>query len=72
MTATGETPHPSSDRTIDPEEIARFAAHAASWWDPAGSFRPLHRLNPARLDFIRGALDAHFACVLRSSPPLRG
>ena len=45
MRATGET--------IDPAEIARFAAQAASWWDPAGSFRPLHRLNPARLDFIR-------------------
>jgi 2-polyprenyl-6-hydroxyphenyl methylase/3-demethylubiquinone-9 3-methyltransferase len=72
MTATGETPHPSSDRTIDPEEIARFAAHAASWWDPAGSFRPLHRLNPARLDFIRGALDAHFARAPRSLTPFAG
>jgi 2-polyprenyl-6-hydroxyphenyl methylase / 3-demethylubiquinone-9 3-methyltransferase len=36
----------------DPAEIAKFDAAAASWWDPQGEFRPLHDLNPARLDFI--------------------
>jgi len=63
---------PAADRTVDPEEIARFSAHAASWWDPAGSFRPLHRLNPARLGFIRGALDAHFARDPRTLEPFEG
>jgi 2-polyprenyl-6-hydroxyphenyl methylase/3-demethylubiquinone-9 3-methyltransferase len=72
MKATGETIRPAVDPTIDPEEVARFAAQAASWWDPAGSFRPLHRLNPARLDFIRGALDAHFARDPRSLTPFAG
>jgi 2-polyprenyl-6-hydroxyphenyl methylase / 3-demethylubiquinone-9 3-methyltransferase len=62
----------SVDRTVDPGEIARFAAHAASWWDPAGSFRPLHQLNPARLGFIRGALDAHFGGDTRSLTPFAG
>lgn len=57
MKATGE----SVGRSVDPEEIARFAAQSASWWNPSGSFRPLHRLNPARLGFIRRALDIHFA-----------
>ena len=64
MKATGET--------IDPAEIARFAAQAANWWDPAGSFRPLHRLNPARLGFIRDALIAHFDRDPRSLTPFDG
>src|SRR5215468_6478682 len=32
--------------TVNPEEIGRFAAQSAGWWDPEGSFRPLHRINP--------------------------
>jgi 2-polyprenyl-6-hydroxyphenyl methylase/3-demethylubiquinone-9 3-methyltransferase len=64
MKATGET--------IDPAEIARFAAHSASWWDPAGSFAPLHRLNPARLALIRGELDTHFGRDPRSLTAFAG
>lgn len=36
----------------DPAEIARFDATAQRWWDPKGEFRPLHVLNPVRLDYI--------------------
>ncbi|MEJ5357414.1 MAG: bifunctional 2-polyprenyl-6-hydroxyphenol methylase/3-demethylubiquinol 3-O-methyltransferase UbiG [Desulfobacterales bacterium] len=36
----------------DPREIARFAAQADSWWDPAGPFRALHAINDLRLAFI--------------------
>jgi 2-polyprenyl-6-hydroxyphenyl methylase / 3-demethylubiquinone-9 3-methyltransferase len=36
----------------DPAEIAKFDAAASRWWDPQGEFRPLHDLNPARLDYI--------------------
>lgn len=72
MRATGESAQRTTDRTVDPEEIARFAAQAAGWWDPTGSFRPLHRLNPARLDFMRGALDAHFGRDKRSLAPYAG
>lgn len=36
----------------DPAEIARFDATAQRWWDPHGEFRPLHALNPVRLDYI--------------------
>lgn len=39
--------------TIDPAEIAQFAARAAEWWDPKGNFAQLHKLNPVRLAFIR-------------------
>ena len=58
--------------TVDPEDIERFAAHGASWWDPSGRFRPLHQINPARLDFIRGQLLAHFARDARSLSPFGG
>ena len=39
--------------SIDPDEVARFSALAAKWWDPHGEFAPLHRINPVRLGFIR-------------------
>jgi len=39
--------------SIDPDEVARFSALAAQWWDPRGQFAPLHRINPVRLGFIR-------------------
>ena len=72
MKATGETTDPTIARTIDPAEVARFSAQAASWWDLAGSFRPLHRLNPARLVVIRSALDAHFRRDGRALAPFAG
>ncbi len=50
----------ASGATIDDEEVGNFAAQADNWWNPAGSFRALHRLNPTRLGFIRSRLLAHF------------
>ena len=38
---------------IDTGEIAKFDALASRWWDPEGDFRPLHEINPLRLDYIR-------------------
>jgi 2-polyprenyl-6-hydroxyphenyl methylase / 3-demethylubiquinone-9 3-methyltransferase len=58
--------------TVDPEDIDRFAAHSASWWDPWGSFAPLHRVNPARIDFIRRELLAHFQRDARALSPFTG
>ena len=55
--------------TVDSEEIGRFAAHSSAWWDPKGSFAPLHRLNPARLGFIREHLTAHFGRNISSLRP---
>lgn len=46
--------------SINAEEIDRFSAIAATWWDASGPFRPLHLLNPTRLCFIRQSLLAHF------------
>ena len=58
--------------TVDPEEIGHFAAQAGVWWDPAGSFRALHRINPTRLGFIRQQLQAHFRCEPSSLRPFEG
>ncbi|MBT8078890.1 MAG: bifunctional 2-polyprenyl-6-hydroxyphenol methylase/3-demethylubiquinol 3-O-methyltransferase UbiG [Gammaproteobacteria bacterium] len=38
---------------VDTDEIAKFDALASRWWDPEGEFRPLHQINPLRLDYIR-------------------
>jgi len=44
-----------SNRNADPAELAKFAALAQSWWDPKGPSRPLHDLNPVRLQYIERA-----------------
>lgn len=45
-------PPSTSISTADPAEIAHFDALAADWWDTDGPMAPLHRMNPARLEFI--------------------
>jgi 2-polyprenyl-6-hydroxyphenyl methylase/3-demethylubiquinone-9 3-methyltransferase len=37
---------------VDPQEIAKFSELAHRWWDPESEFRPLHQINPLRLDWI--------------------
>ncbi len=58
--------------SIDRDEVAKFAAMAGSWWDPEGDFRPLHRLNPTRLAFIRDHACAHFQLDGAATRPLAG
>ena len=38
---------------VDPAELAKFDALASRWWDTEGDFKPLHEINPLRLDWIR-------------------
>ena len=40
---------------VDPAEIARFEAAASRWWDPQGEMKPLHDLNPVRLQYVERA-----------------
>ncbi|GLP96623.1 bifunctional 2-polyprenyl-6-hydroxyphenol methylase/3-demethylubiquinol 3-O-methyltransferase UbiG [Paraferrimonas sedimenticola] len=42
----------SQSINVDPQEISKFEKMAASWWDPEGDFKPLHQLNPLRLDYV--------------------
>src|SRR5260370_17583546 len=58
--------------TVDRADVDRFAAQSASWWDPEGSFRPLHRINPARLDFIRRQLLVAFGRDASALRPFDG
>jgi 2-polyprenyl-6-hydroxyphenyl methylase/3-demethylubiquinone-9 3-methyltransferase len=48
---------------VSPEEIARFDALAARWWDPDGESRPLHDLNPVRTGYIASRMDLRGARV---------
>ena len=64
----------SATESIDPGEVSRFAAMAGEWWDANGPMRPLHRLNPIRLAYIKERIAAHFdrdATVSRALDGLR-
>ena len=65
-------PRAAAGGTVDREEIARFSALAAEWWDPDGNFRPLHRLNPVRLAWMRERLCRKFGRDARSLRALDG
>jgi 2-polyprenyl-6-hydroxyphenyl methylase / 3-demethylubiquinone-9 3-methyltransferase len=58
--------------TIDPTEVAKFEAMAAEWWNPNGKFKPLHMLNPCRLDYITSQIAAEFDRDLAQSQPFAG
>lgn len=49
---------------VDAAEIARFEALADRWWDAEGDFKPLHDINPARLEFIDERVGLHGGRVL--------
>lgn len=58
--------------TVDPSEIAKFEAMAAEWWDLNGKFKPLHMLNPCRLDYITTQIAGEFDRDLKSPEPFKG
>ncbi len=81
MTQATESPAPESHLpagpvpaagSVDPAEIAKFAALAERWWDPEGPMKPLHRLNPARLGFLVGRLAAQAGRDPGAPKPLAG
>ncbi|MEM9810978.1 MAG: bifunctional 2-polyprenyl-6-hydroxyphenol methylase/3-demethylubiquinol 3-O-methyltransferase UbiG [Pseudomonadota bacterium] len=58
--------------TIDADEVAKFEAIAAEWWDPLGKFKPLHKFNPVRLGLIRDHVCEHFGRDRFQKKPLEG
>ncbi|UWR22504.1 bifunctional 2-polyprenyl-6-hydroxyphenol methylase/3-demethylubiquinol 3-O-methyltransferase UbiG [Sulfitobacter sp. S190] len=62
----------AQDTTVDPSEIAKFEAMAAEWWDPTGKFKPLHMLNPCRLDYITNQIAGEFDRDLKTKDPFEG
>lgn len=61
---------PSS--TVDPAEVAKFEAMAAEWWNPNGKFKPLHLMNPCRLDYITSQIASEFDRDLTAPLPFAG
>ena len=50
----------NANTTIRPEEAAFFSDLARDWWNPKGKMASLHEVNPVRLEYLRGAIDAHW------------
>ena len=59
------------ESSVDAAEVAQFDALAETWWDADGPMRPLHRLNPVRLKFIRSEFVRHFELERDALEPFR-
>lgn len=62
----------TANTTVDPSEVAKFEAMAAEWWDAGGKFKPLHMMNPIRLDYITSQIAAEFGRDLADDKPFAG
>ena len=62
----------TATNTVDPAEVAKFEAMAAEWWDLEGKFKPLHMLNPCRLDYITQQIAAEYGRDLNGPKPFDG
>jgi 2-polyprenyl-6-hydroxyphenyl methylase/3-demethylubiquinone-9 3-methyltransferase len=64
--------------SVDEADIEKFERLGADWWDPHGPMRPLHKLNPVRVAFVRDELARHFPAAdggrrdIRAGKPLAG
>lgn len=65
MTNTAQT-------TIDEADVARFSAMAAEWWDPTGKFKPLHKFNPVRLEYIKEKVCENFGRDVKDPKAFKG
>jgi len=64
--------HRRADTSVDPDEVAKFAAQSESWWDSTGPYRPLHIMNPTRIAIIKAALVDHFDLDPKARQSLAG
>jgi len=67
-----EAPTAAGSPSIDESEVEKFSRIASEWWDPKGKFRPLHKFNPVRLEFLRSTLVSHFNLDASAAKPLSG
>lgn len=61
----------SINPSIDPKEIQHFAKDSSRWWDENGPFKPLHKINPVRLHYIREQTELHFGLDSKTLSPFR-
>lgn len=62
----------TAQSTVNPDEIAKFEAMAAEWWDLNGKFKPLHMMNPVRLGYATSQIAAEFGRDLTGPAPFAG
>ena len=65
MTETAKT-------TIDTSEVDKFTAMAAEWWNPTGKFKPLHKFNPVRLQYIKEKVCENFDRDMKDPKAFKG
>lgn len=58
--------------TIDQADVDRFSAMASEWWSPTGKFKPLHKFNPVRLQYIKEHICEHFGRDIKDPKALKG
>ena len=56
-------------KTINTKEIEKFSKLAEEWWNPNGKFKPLHKFNPIRIEYVRNIIIKHFK-IKNSKKPL--
>jgi 2-polyprenyl-6-hydroxyphenyl methylase/3-demethylubiquinone-9 3-methyltransferase len=71
-TTQAQSSDTSKNGTVDAEDVARFSAIAAEWWDPLGKFKPLHAINPVRIAYVRDQILSHFGRPHTVESPLSG
>ena len=49
--------------TINKDEIQKFSRMADEWWDVDGKFKPLHKFNPIRLDYLIDKISSQFKII---------
>jgi 2-polyprenyl-6-hydroxyphenyl methylase/3-demethylubiquinone-9 3-methyltransferase len=52
-----------NEASVSAAEVARFNALASEWWDPHGPMRPLHAMNPARIDWVLSISSRRFTAA---------
>ena len=71
--AMAQKPHRQANpTTVDPEEVERFSALAAEWWDPRGKMAPLHKFNPVRIGYVRDQAALRFGRDARKLDSMKG
>jgi 2-polyprenyl-6-hydroxyphenyl methylase / 3-demethylubiquinone-9 3-methyltransferase len=72
MTGPTDAPTSQAKPNVDPDEVERFRRMADQWWDASGKFKPLHKIGPPRLTFIRDELVKHYRLESGGLKPLKG
>ncbi|WP_435151211.1 bifunctional 2-polyprenyl-6-hydroxyphenol methylase/3-demethylubiquinol 3-O-methyltransferase UbiG [Candidatus Pelagibacter bacterium nBUS_44] len=54
--------------SINKKEIEKFSKMAAEWWDPSGKFKPLHKFNPIRIQYIKENIISNFKLKIKEKP----